>query len=431
MKISRDSFRFPWLVCLFLSFAHERPILILSSMDRINPRLFDVMVFLGVVFVLPGLKKNTQLLPSLFIIWSTIVGAFTFFAIFYSLFLLPVEYAKYSLFFAGKYLEGLLAIYIALQIPLTPAKKRVLHWMIVIGGVYVAAYCLVGGGTGAGRIEIAPGKYVTYFNKVLTGPLGYNYLHLAQFSSLCAVFAISILSRKSFSRKWLLVGVACFIAWPLLYSGSRSGLVLLALGVITLFCLSRSLRRSVLPALVFVVGFSLLMFASSYEKISSESTTLSRFSSAEGGHNSVVSRLGVSSSFSLERYKWGSIMPVVGGGFYVAPTIHGNVDKYRVGYGTHNTYLFAFEQGGIVVFVLFLFFLYSSFSRLFMVRKYGTPIDKEFASAVLAYLAASLVVFMVGQTFWQGFGSVNFNTFIVLIVMFASRSTSVSKMGYS
>jgi hypothetical protein len=44
---------FLWLIGLILSFAHERPILVLTSMYRINPRLFDVKVMIEILFALP------------------------------------------------------------------------------------------------------------------------------------------------------------------------------------------------------------------------------------------------------------------------------------------------------------------------------------------------------------------------------------------
>ena len=103
-------------------------------------------------------------------------------------------------------------------------------WVIAIGGAYVATYCIYHyfTTTAGGAIEIAPGKFVSYFSHILTGPLSYGYFHLAQFSALSAIVTLALVeTAKGAAKKWGIVALAGYVAWPLFFSGSRAGLGLL------------------------------------------------------------------------------------------------------------------------------------------------------------------------------------------------------------
>jgi O-antigen ligase len=148
--------------------------------------------------------------------------------------------------------------------------------------------------------------------------------------------------------------------------------------------------------------------------------------SEEDSANSIENRLTSTSGFNLDNYKWSTLLPLIGGGFYVAPVIVGDSEKYRVGYGFHNTYLFVFEQGGIVAAVTFLYLLYTTIRKLNRVRKVGVSTDSAFAIAALSYILASLPVYLAGQIFWMGHDSGHFNAFLIIVMLLALRPTKVA-----
>jgi hypothetical protein len=392
-------------------------------MDRINPRLFDVMVMIGILFVLPRLRRSVRL-PLEFYYWAQIVTIFGFCALIYALFLLPFEYGMYSLFFAAKYLEGLLAIYIALKIPLSQEQKIKVMWAIAIGGVYVATFCIYQYFTTAAgwSIEIAPGKFVSSFEHILTGPLSYSYFHLAQFSSLCAIVTLSLIETvRRTAKRWGIFALAGFVSWPLLFSGSRTGLALLMFSMGVGFLLLRG-ARSHFIGLLLAIGVVLIISPNTTNfEVLNESTTFSRLSTVGNQGNSVENRLASISRFDLDNYKWSTLMPLIGGGFYVVPMIDGASERYRVGYGFHNTYIFAFEQGGIFAAVAFLYLLYAIIRKLNRVRNVGAAADRAFAIAALSYMLASLPVYLAGQIFWMGFNTGNFNAFLLIVLLIALR----------
>src|SRR3989339_945776 len=109
--------QFYWLCALILSFCYERPLVEFTSMDRLNPRLFDGVFFIGLLFILPSLQYKLAT-PGNFKIWKIIIFIFMFCAFVWFPFF-PFYYGKYTIFIALKYLQGLIAIYIATQIPIT------------------------------------------------------------------------------------------------------------------------------------------------------------------------------------------------------------------------------------------------------------------------------------------------------------------------
>ena len=418
---------FLWLIGLILSFAHERPILVLTSMDRVNPRLFDVMVLIGILFVLPRLRRSVRL-PREYYYWAWIVTIFVFCAVIYAAALLPFEYGRFSLFFAAKYIEGLLAIYITLKIPLSQEQKKKVMWAIAIGGVYVATSCIYQYFTtrAGGMVEIAPGKFVHYFQHILTGPLSYSYFHLAQFSSLSAIITLSLVETvRGAAKRFGIVVLAGFVSWPLLFSGSRTGLALLVLSMGIGFLLLRR-ARLLFVGLLLAIGliFSVAPNITNLEALN-ESTTFSRLSASEHSRNSIEKRLASAFWFDIGNYKWSTLMPLIGGGFYVAPTTNGSAEKYRIGFGVHNTYLFAFEQGGIFALMAFLYFLYAIIRNLNRVRRKGSAVDRALAIATLSYMLASLPAYLAGQVFWMGFGSGHFNALLLIVLLIALRPSAI------
>jgi hypothetical protein len=361
-------------------------------MDRINPRLFDVMVVIGILFVLPALRRSVRL-PREFYYWAWIVTIFVFCALIYAAFLIPFEYGMYSLFFAGKYIEGLLAIYIALKIPLSQEQKKKVMQAIAIGGIYVAAYCIhqYFTASSSGEIEIAPGKFVKYYGLILTGPLSYNYLQIAQFSSLSAIVTLSLIeTARGVARRGGVVALASFIAWPLFFSGSRAGLGLLIISMAVGFLLLRGVKSHFL-VLVLALGVFLIFIPSPFNlETLNEPRTFSRLADAGGEHNSIVNRLTLALRFDPDDYSWATVLPLIGGGFYVAPKLHGTTEVYRIGYGVHNSYLFPLEQGGLFALLAFLLFLAVIIRKLNWMKNSRVLSDRALAIAVLSYMLASL-----------------------------------------
>ena len=83
------------------------------------------------------------------------------------------------------------------------------------------------------------------------------------------------------------------------------------------------------------------------------------------------------------------------------------------------------EQGGILAFLLFIAFLVVAFKQLYKVA-FRTPVpeDRAFAFGMGIYFAVLMLIGWGGQIFWRGFGTENFNTYIVMLLVIATRQTS-------
>lgn len=414
-----------WLCGLILSFAYERPLFNITSYDRINPRLFDIFVLLGVLTVLPHLSKNVRP-PHLFRNWAMIVSVFCLCAIIWAIFILPWEYGKFSVFFALKYLEGLIAIYISLRIPLDSHQKQTIHYFISVGGIFVAIYTIYQFNYGSNIIEIVPGKFVRTTLGSVTGPLGYAYFHIAQFSSLAFIMTLGLITyTRNKIIKIIYSVLAIFVAWPLFYSGSRTGLGLIAISFPIVLLLNRKLRGSM--AIVILCIFLLILGTGinvSKSIHNSTALTIQRFLGIEQtkSPNRLISRLTLPKRFTIEQYRWkGLSVPLIGAGFYVAPVYTGGWERYRVGYGIHNAYLFALEQGGLFAFILFIVFVIRLLKNLNKMRNAEDLTDSTFAVGMFAFFIALLLAGMAGLVFWMGVGTVHFNVYLVLLLLMACR----------
>ena len=242
--------QFYWVCGLILSFAYERPIWHVTSMDRLSPRLFDVMVLVGIVMVLPRMSQRIPV-PSPFRIWTAIVVVFCFCASVWTIGILPWEYGRYSLYFALVYLEGLIGIYMAISIPMDVRQKQIIHYLTVASGVFVAIYCIPQYLSGGATVQLASGESRTFGEGAFIGPLGYGYFHLAMFSGMSCVLALALIPQlKGEVRKVLMTASAVFVAWPAFFCGSRTGLLYTGVGVGALILLSRHIRRWTLPFVI-------------------------------------------------------------------------------------------------------------------------------------------------------------------------------------
>jgi hypothetical protein len=415
---------------LILSFAYELPILELTPYDRLNPRLFDFMFVLGVFTVLPRLRRGMRV-PSLFRIWAALVSVFCLCALSWAVLFLPWEYGQFSLFFAGKYIEGLIIIYMAFRIPMDTRQKRIIHRMVIVGGMFVAFYAVpqyINSKPEVGEWEISGGKAVSTYGQVVFGPLSRSYFHIGIFSTLALAMALALVSTpRSVGRSWLYLGLALFVAWPALVCGSRAAILGVVLVLVaTSLAKPRVAKKLAILGVVALLSVHALNVNIKAEKIEGISRGLERFSEYEGDSpDSLVNRLFI--DFSIREYVWGGLLvPFIGAGFYVAPV---GTDlataTYRVGYGAHNTYLFAFEQGGTIAFLLFLLFLLWAMRCLYKMKGSSFSVDSEFGLGMFSFLIALLVVSFGGQVFWQGFNTGNLNTYIVLLLVLGTSQTAL------
>lgn len=100
-------------------------------------------------------------------------------------------------------------------------------------------------------------------------------------------------------------------------------------------------------------------------------------------------------------------MPVVGSGFYVSPV----KDHYRIGYGFHNNYIFAFEQMGVMGLILFLSLLFRVLKESFRIRS-----KNDIGAIMFSFTTVLCFANMTGQIFWQGFGTCDMNTLIIYLM---------------
>jgi hypothetical protein len=423
-----------WLCALILSFCYELPLAQVTSFDRLNPRLFDLTFLLGVFTILPNLRGPVT--PSrVYRLWSLIILTFTICALAWIAFL-PLEEVGYSMFFLFRYFQGFVVVYIVARLSLTEQQKRKVHYMVVAGGIVVALYAipeyLRGGG---GRMLIAAeGKEVVMEKGTLLSCLGPTYFHVAMFSTLASVMTLSLASTaNSAFGKFFCLFLAAFVSWPAFFSGARAGIIACVLAWTALFLMARASFKMLAIGFVGLALFLAVLVAPrvlSFDYLSEKSAAFRRLTTAEekGSGGSIKSRISLD-FYDISYYRWqGWRIPFIGAGFYIAPHTYPSGERvWRIGYGVHNIYLFALEQGGIAAFVLFIAFLWRCHKELTYVRKwaYCQP-DYSFALGMVAFFYAMIVVGFPGQVFWQGFGTENFNTYLLVLLVIATRFSLAS-----
>jgi hypothetical protein len=419
---------------LILSFCYELPLLGLTAFYRVNPRLFDVVSVLGLL-VLPGLRRTS--LPPVFRRWAYLVAWYVVCALVWTVLWLPWEgVAWYTVFFAGRYVQGLFAIYLAASMPLDARQKRILHYLAVAGGVFVALYAIPEYLAGGSLRPLTDQKELLFREGSLFSSLGTTYFHVAAFSTVSCAIAMSLAAcTKQPLFRWLAFAVALFCAWPAVFCGSRAGLLGAALVVVFSFLFIRELRtKAIALALVVFLAFSLgLIRQSTIERLQESSLSLTRLSELEesespysiAGRSWILRRQGFDILAPVTQYEWqGWRWPVFGAGFYVAPVIRDGELFYRIGYGIHNVYAFSLEQGGVPGLVLFLLFLVACLRELWRMSKRPASEDRAFALGMWVFLLALLPIAWGGEVFWQGSGTENLNTYLVLLFTLATKPTA-------
>lgn len=84
--LQAKKWQFYWLCALIASFSYDRSLIYLTPYDRTNPRLFDLVVIIGVVTILPHLGRQPAF-PRPFRIWVALVLWFCVCAILWAIML--------------------------------------------------------------------------------------------------------------------------------------------------------------------------------------------------------------------------------------------------------------------------------------------------------------------------------------------------------
>lgn len=417
LLIKKEKLREYWLYFLIMSFAYEKPLYFLTNMDRVNPRLFDVVAFLGILlFGSDLLKKNN--LPRPIMYWKWLVIWFSICAIIWAVFFFKIETGLFSLFFAYRYLLGLITLYFVWNIEMTSRIKKNLYHLVIIGGVFVSIYSLFEILNPVDVIEIAPGKFFHKFGLVVFGPFSVTYFHIAQFSGLAFIFTLvySLNSKKLF-RKSLYLLIALFNAWPLFFCGSRTALAYFFSGLLLVLLFDVRYFKRLIGIMVIPIFFVFMsnVNVSKYINVENSLTIQRLVNTDNNSSNSVGERISLWEIGFSNYEHYGLSMPFIGSGFYVVP-VNGN---NRIGFGIHNIYLFVFEHSGLIGFVLFIFFLFTMIKSIRKINKRRRSYDKIFAYSALIFFISTLILGIVGQIFWRGFVTSNMNSYILTVLFLA------------
>lgn len=391
-----------WLYLVFISFFYELPVFVISF-DRLNPRLLDIAFIIGLF--IRGDKLFTKTRNVIYNSWAKIVLWFSVCALISVMALIPSNAKLFSLLAIVRYVESLLLIKMVLSIDF---DKKILFRAAFAGLIFDSMYCIYQLSHPAVR-ELTPGHFVTV--DYLTGPLSSSYFEIAQLLPLAFIVIVSLahqITASSFKR-FIIQTSALMLCWPLLFTGSRTGLILMLVTMLTYF-ISYG-RRGV----VFILLFSVITFGvfQKFDSDSSQLYTITRALSLEEEETgSVDDRLEVTRVFDFQNYDNALAMPFIGAGFNVAP-INGH---NRIDYGVHSMYLYPLEQSGILGFLLFISFLVCCF-KLFYKRKHYD----SFVLGAFAYLIAMMVTGIGAHNFWREFSSGNVNTFILLVFCLALK----------
>jgi hypothetical protein len=389
------------------------------------------MFIFGVLFVLPGrTREGGDTAPSFARYWIMIVLVFAGCSLFWTIFILPWDLGQFSLYYLFKYLEGLTVIYIATRIPLNSRQKRILHNTIIAAGMFVALYSIPQYGSKTTELRLVGDKYVVVAEGALFGPLSRTYFHIGMFSVLSFAMTLAmVFGERSFPRKLTFLLMSLFAVWPALACGSRAALfaapiVLLAMMVQRRKQLGAGPKYGVILVMM-ALTFCWVGISSDAYDLTEISLSLKRLTSLEGGEHSLLGRLygNFTDSFSLNSYMIpGLAVLLFGGGFYVAPVdIGGGVYLDRIGFGIHNAYLFALEQGGAIAFFLFLKFLLVTWREQKSARASEIQEDGRFAAGMSSFMVALLLPFMLSGLFWLMDGTGNFCFYVLLLLVISTK----------
>ena len=383
-----------WCGLLLLSLSYELPLYEVTSYDRLNPRLFDVVLVLAAVFSGWRLRIKDAFVGS----WLAVTLSFVLVGGLSFLFLLPAEYRYFSLFYAIKYVEIMLFLLIISGFDWSREQIVTLLKCFVAGVAFAGAWGILQ------KLGILPterylpsGELINVSQGAILSTYGPTYFHAGIMGAMGATAALALRMENRLSWLWFvpLFTLSVFLA---VFAGSRAGLALfLFAACLVLF------RRSLYVVLgVFVVTLVLLL-PGVIDYLMGESITVQRIMDTEHA-NSVEGRISLGTLGQLVRlidYHGAGIF-LHGGGFYAVPMpdLTGLV-RYRVGYGIHNIHLFPLEQAGILGFLACMTFWVVALSKAWRARR------GSFGASGLSLLAGIAVIGWAGQIFFLGFGTEN------------------------
>lgn len=407
-----------WPILLLISFAYELPFLKFSGIDRFNLRLFDVCFILG-LFIF-GNKifrptKNVIVKNWEYIVLWMIVCVACYFLI------NPIMYSLFSAFYLWKYIEGILVVRMFFLCKDYITIKDIQNIFIWVG-VFIALYSIPQYmSKDFFQIELAEGHPIIYPPGTILGPYNTTYFALAQIVPICSLFTLFKIIEARGTIRVIAYGLLFFfISFPAVCCGSRTALVLWFFSLVGLLIYKKKILEMIILCVFSFISLTAISF---YQNLSLEqfllknSYTLSRSQELEDSNESstVRQRVLMGATYEFSKYDNSVLLPILGGGFYVAPI----AAKYRVGYGAHNNYVFAFEQLGILGLVLYLYFL---FKFLVLAKRNKSNM---IALIMVPYIFSLLFVGFSGQTFWRGFGNGNTNTLLILLM-----ALSLEKINY-
>ncbi len=418
-QIKVDYFLIVWLFFLIISFSYEKPVFILTNADRLNPRFFDI-VFFSSFLIYPFIKSNPINNP-IFKNWKYIVF-WSGFILLSSVFIYPFPFSVdlFSFYYYFEFIKGFWVLYVFSKMPSNLINVRFIFRSFLLIGFFLLLYCFDEYYNGVtGEIEYLPGKFAYKPQGVIWGPFGNTYFQIANYLPFCSLIIFGFAFTKAGFFKYILILIAIVLALPLLVVGSRTGVALLLLSFG--FFVFYQFRISGLSLFIIVIILLLGFFSDSLIQLKGFSTVNRIISMEDHEFNSSDDRFFNFLEFNIFEYYYnGLLVPFFGGGFYVAPT-YGN---FRIGYGFHNIYLFAFEQLGFIGFFLFINFILKSLKSLKKSKLLVSSFSNNLIllKVVLSYWIASLLIGFAGHTFWYGFATNNLNTFRILILMLACSS---------
>jgi len=223
-----------------------------------------------------------------------------------------------------------------------------------------------------------------------------------------------------------MIAVATFVAWPVFFCGARTGLLFLGIGGAALVLMSKQIWKTAIPIAVLTTIFINFAVPNILDRVFSESKTFERLKGLEESElyeGDIKSRFLKFTKFDLTQYMWqGVVVPFIGAGFYAAPHYESGSVSYAVGFGFHNAYLFAFEQGGVVAFVLFIAYLFGIWKYLRLGMWVSDGAERDFVRAILSVFIATLAVGMVGHGFWFG-STMHFSFYLLTLYLIAGHIT--------
>ncbi len=383
-----------WCGLLLLSLSYELPLYELTAYDRVNPRMFDVVLILALLFSGWRLRIKNAFVGS----WLAVTLVFSTIGILSFLFLLPEDYRYFSLFYSLKYVEILLFLLVLSGFDWTRDQIVTLIKCFAVGVALAGIWGLLQElGVLSSERYLPSGERVILPPGAILATYGTTYFHSGTMGAMAATVALALRMENRAGWLWF-IPVFLLAAFLALFSGSRAGLALF------LFASSLiSFRKALYVMLGICIATAIMLLPGVVDYLIGESITIQRILDTEHA-NSVDNRLSASIIGALGRLidYHGAGLFLYGGGFYAVPVpdVTGLV-KYRVGYGVHNIHFFPLEQAGILGLLACLSFWASALVKGWRARA------SILGASGLALLLGTFVIGWAGQIFFLGFGTEN------------------------